>query len=73
MNAGGPLKAQLTRRELEVLSLVAGGCRYSQVALRLGISLNTVVTHIRNTYRKLEAPNGAAAVMRAVQLGLLEV
>jgi len=73
MNAATPIRTHLTRRELEVLRLLAGGCRYSQVALRLGISLNTVVTHIRNAYRKLEAPTGAAAVMRAVQLGLLEV
>ena len=66
-------KTHLTRRELEVLRLLADGCRYSQVAVHLGISANTVVTHIRNAYRKLEAPTGAAAVMRAVQLGLLEV
>jgi DNA-binding CsgD family transcriptional regulator len=73
MKAGTPARTHLTRREVEVLRLLAGGCRYNQVALRLGISSNTVVTHIRNAYRKLEVPTAAAAVMRAVRLGLLEV
>ena len=73
MNDGSSLKTHLPRREVAVLRLLAGGCRYSQVALRLGISSNTVVTHIRNAYRKLEVPTAAAAVMRAVRLGLIEV
>jgi len=56
-----------------VLSLLAAGCQYSQVAMRLGISPHTVVTHIKNAYRKLDAHTAAGAVMRAVQLGLLEI
>jgi len=63
----------LTPRELDVLRLLAVGCSYCQVAMRLGISPHTVVTHIKNAYRKLEVHTAAAAVMRAVQLGLLEV
>jgi len=41
--------------------------------MRLGISPHTVVTHIKNAYRKLDAHTAAGAVMRAVQLGLLEI
>lgn len=63
----------LTPRELSVVRLLSGGCSYGEVALRLGISPHTVVTHIKNAYRKLEVHTAAAAVMRAVQLGLLEV
>lgn len=63
----------LTPRELAVVRLLGSGCTYGQVAVRLGISPHTVVTHIKNAYRKLEAHTAAAAVMRAVQLGLLEV
>lgn len=64
---------RLTPRELDVVRLLASGCSYCQVAMRLGISPHTVVTHIKNAYRKLEVHTAAAAVMRAVQLGLLEV
>ena len=63
----------LTPRELAVVRLLGSGCTYGQVALRLGVSPHTVVTHIKNLYRKLEVHTAAAAVMRAVQLGLLEV
>jgi DNA-binding CsgD family transcriptional regulator len=62
---------RLTPRESEVLRLIAHGCTYARVADRLGISRNTVDTHVKNTYRKLGVSSGAAAVMRAVQLRLL--
>jgi DNA-binding CsgD family transcriptional regulator len=61
----------LTPRELDVLQLIARGCTYSRVGDRLGVSQNTVATHIKNAYRKLEVHCAAAAVMRAMQLGLL--
>jgi DNA-binding CsgD family transcriptional regulator len=62
---------RLTARESQVLRLIASGCTYSQTADRLGISLHTVTTHIKNLYRKLDVHCAAGAVMRAVQLQLL--
>lgn len=62
-----------TPRELAVVRLLASGCSYDQVAVQLGISPHTVVSHIKNSYRKLEVHTAAAAVMRAVQFGLLEI
>lgn len=62
---------RLTGRELEVLRLIAHGCTYARVADRLGMSTNTVCSHIKNTYRKLDVHSAAAAVMRAVELRLL--
>ena len=62
----------LTPRERDVLRLLAGGRSYCQVAMELGISPHTVVTHIKNMYRKLEVHTAAAAVMRAVQLGFIQ-
>jgi len=59
----------LTRRELEVIRLLASGCTYSQIAERLGISAHTVTSHIKNTYRKLDVHTAAAAVFRALSLG----
>ncbi len=59
----------LTRRELEVVRLLAIGCTYAQIAERLGISAHTVACHIKNTYRKLDVHTAAAAVFRVVSLG----
>ncbi len=61
----------LTTREGHVLELLAHGCTYGQIALRLGISVHTVTSHIKNCYRKLEVHSAAAAVMRGVELRLL--
>ena len=62
----------LTRRELAVVRLLGSGCSYREVAVQLGISPHTVVSHIKNAYRKLEVHTGAAAVMRAVRLGFIQ-
>jgi DNA-binding CsgD family transcriptional regulator len=64
---------KLTEREAQVLSLIAHGCTYSRVADRLGMSTHTVGTHIKSAYRKLEVHSAAAAVMRAIELQLLDV
>jgi len=63
----------LTGREAQVLRLIARGCTYVQVADQLGMSVNTVGTHIKNAYRKLDVHCAAAAVMRAIELRLLDV
>ena len=63
----------LTPREVEVLRLVAEGCTAWEMAIRLGVSPHTVVTHIKNAYRKLSVRNAPSAVMRAMQLGLLQL
>ena len=68
---GGGEHALLTAREMEVLGLLARGYVYTEIAERLGISLNTVASHIKNSYRKLAVHTGAAAVTRAAELGLL--
>jgi len=61
----------LTTREAAVLRLLARGCTYLQVADRLGVSMNTVATHVKNIYRKLEVRSARAAVWRAFELRLL--
>ena len=61
----------LTTRETDVLHLLSRGSSYKTISRQLGISLHTVGTHIKNAYRKLEVHSAAAAVMRAVQLGLI--
>ena len=64
---------QLTAREHEVLSLIAKGFSFPEIAGLLKISAHTVTTHVRHIYRKLEVGSKNAAVYEAVQLGLLRL
>jgi len=63
----GPL-AELTRRELEVLSHLADGRSNVQIASMLFISVGTVKTHVKHLLRKLGAGNRAEAAARNHQL-----
>lgn len=63
----------LTQRETEILRGIAKGYTYAELALHLGLSVQTVPVHIRNIYRKLEAGNRSEAVYEASRLGLLQL
>lgn len=52
----------LSGRETEVLELLAKGRRYMEIASEISVSLDTVKSHIRNIYRKLEVRNKAEAI-----------
>lgn len=62
----------LTKRELEVLDELALALSNPEIAERLVISLNTVKSHTKSIYAKLEVHNRTEAVLRAQELGLLE-
>ena len=68
---GSDSEAGLTERELEVLQLVAEGQSSRSIADRLVISESTVKTHLAHVYEKLDASDRAAAVARAMRLGLI--
>ena len=61
----------LTPREIEVLELVAEGLSNKAVAVRLGISDQTVKFHLTSITGKLGAANRTDAVRRAVRRGLI--
>ncbi len=61
----------LTRREKEVLELIADGMTNVEVAQKLFISVTTVDTHRKNLLMKLEAKNTAALIKIAVSRGYL--
>jgi DNA-binding CsgD family transcriptional regulator/tetratricopeptide (TPR) repeat protein len=62
----------LTDREIEVLSLVAGGKTNRAIATSLGISEKTVARHVSNIFTKLDLPNRAAATAYAYEHKLLK-
>jgi len=61
----------LTRREKEVLELIADGMTNIEIAQKLFISVTTVDTHRKNLLAKLEARNTASLVRIATQLRLI--
>lgn len=63
----------LSKREREVLSLVAEGLNNRAIAARLFISENTVKNHVRNIHEKLGVHTRMEAVVRAVREGLLRI
>ena len=61
----------LSRREVEVLRLVADGLKNQEIAERLFVSDHTVHRHLANILNKLELPSRAAAAAYAARKGLL--
>ncbi len=68
---GRNLPEPLSRRELDVLPLIAEGLTNQEIATRLYLSLHTVKAHARNIYAKLGVSSRTQAVARGRALGLL--
>ncbi len=70
---GGPfvMVEALTPRERAVLRLLPSHLSYGEMARELHISLNTVKSHLKSIYRKLDAPSRRDAVDRARDVGLI--
>jgi DNA-binding NarL/FixJ family response regulator len=62
---------ELTERELEVLRCLVQGMSYKRAAQQLEISLDTVRSHIRSVYSKLQVHSVAEAVGRALREGIV--
>ena len=60
----------LTDRERDVLRLIAEGLTNQEIADRLFVSLNTVKTHVKSIYQKLNVRNRAEAATKAQSLGI---
>jgi DNA-binding NarL/FixJ family response regulator len=78
INDGGPSRAamdearvELTPREAQVLRCLVKGMSYKAVSGALGISIDTVRSHIRTVYGKLQVHSVAEAVRRALREGLV--
>lgn len=62
---------QLTRREVEILRLMATGKRYDEIAKKTFVSLETVKTHVKHIFEKLDVNSRAQAVRRGQDLRIL--
>jgi ATP/maltotriose-dependent transcriptional regulator MalT len=61
----------ITKRELEILGLIAHGLSNREIAERLFVSENTVKTHSSRLFDKLSARRRTQAVQRGKELGLI--
>ncbi len=68
----GTPDVSLSPREHEILSLLAEGLQKKEIANNLQIGLETVNTHIKHLYLKLEVANAPAAISKAYQTGILK-
>jgi LuxR family maltose regulon positive regulatory protein len=67
----GGLPDPLTDAELRILATLPERLTYADMAAELHLSLNTVKTHLRHTYMKLQVTSRTGAVQRAAALGLI--
>ncbi len=67
------LEEPVSKREEEVLQLIADGCSSAEVAERLFISQKTVKNHLASIYHKLDARDRTQAVLRAVRMGIVRL
>ena len=65
-----PAFTELTRREREVLELIASGMSNQAIAAKLGLSVNTISNHISSIFGKLQVSSRAEAIVRARSAGL---
>jgi len=70
---GGPTADELiTKRQREILKLLAHGHSYEDIGLALSLSINTVRSHVRTIYERLGASTKVEAVIAAIELQLLD-
>ena len=65
------VQLELSKRELEILGLLAQGHSNQEIAGKLFVSLSTVKTHIQNLFEKLDVKRRIQAVEKAKRLNLI--
>ncbi|MEO7970767.1 MAG: response regulator transcription factor [bacterium] len=71
LNEGSLRELTITRRELEILELIAHGMSNREIAEKLFVSENTVKTHSSRLFDKLGAKRRTQAVQLGKELGLI--
>lgn len=70
--ADGTKSVKLSRQQQYVLELLAKGHKNSEIVAMTGLSINTIRSHTKIAYQKLEVNNAMDAILRARELGLIE-
>ena len=68
-----PAESVLSKREEEVLQLIAEGASTTEVASQLYISVKTVKNHLASIYQKLDSRDRTQAVIAGVRLGIVKL
>jgi len=71
-NSENNIVIQLSPQQKRVLTLLSKGYNNSEIVEETGLTLNTIRTHTKLAYRKLEVTNALDAVTRARELGIIE-
>jgi DNA-binding NarL/FixJ family response regulator len=61
----------LSEREMDVLRQLVEGHSYKQIAAVLNVSIDTVRTHLRHVYRKMQVHSAGEAISRAIKSGVV--
>jgi DNA-binding NarL/FixJ family response regulator len=68
-----PHESVISKREEEVLQIIADGASTQEAAERLYISAKTVKNHLASIYQKLDARDRTQAVLRAARMGIIRL
>jgi len=71
LNASLVSQLELSKRELEILNLLAQGHSNQEIATKLFVSVSTVKTHIQNLFEKLDVKRRIQAIEKARSLNLI--
>ncbi|HWQ29619.1 MAG TPA: LuxR C-terminal-related transcriptional regulator [Negativicutes bacterium] len=63
---------KLSAKQKHILELLAKGHKNTEIVAITGLSLNTIRTHTKAVYQKLEVNNAMDAILRAKDLGIIE-
>ena len=66
------LMDNITNREKEIIKLVALEKSNNEIATDLNISVNTVLTHKQNLFRKLQVSNSVGLALKSLMAGLID-
>jgi two-component system, NarL family, response regulator LiaR len=71
LNSSAISELEISKRELEILGLLAEGCSNQEIGEKLFVSLSTVKTHIQNLFEKLDVKRRTQAVEKARRLNII--
>jgi DNA-binding NarL/FixJ family response regulator len=70
-NASPIIGKKLTKREIDLIKLIARGCKYKIISKILGISVNTINFHKKNIHRKFGTENAAEILNYCIKHGII--